>query len=93
MGIFFRKGLNVGPVRFNLSLSGIGISAGVRGLRADINARGNHYVICGRYGVYFRRYLSRNVEIPEHSIETGGHWIAVLVIVFVFGFIAAKLIG
>ena len=93
MGIFFRKSVSIGPVRLNFSRSGVGISAGVRGLRAGVTARGKSYLAGGRYGIYFRQNLSSRGESPEHNIEAGGHWIAIIVIVFVLGFIVAKLIG
>jgi len=93
MGFFFRKSINVGPVRFNLSRSGVGVSTGVRGLRSGINAKGKSYVAGGRYGVYFRQNLSDAGDVPEHNIEAGAHWIGVLVIVFLLGVIVAGLIG
>jgi len=90
MGIFFQKGFNVGPVRFNLSLSGVGISSGVRGLTAGLSAQGKSYFAGGRYGVYFRQSLSTSGEVPEQRIEAGGHWIAVRAIVFMLGFIRRR---
>ncbi|MGD9970365.1 MAG: DUF4236 domain-containing protein [Sulfuricurvum sp.] len=33
MGFYIRKSITVGPIRFNLSKSGIGVSAGIKGLR------------------------------------------------------------
>jgi len=56
MGFYLRKSLRVGPLRFNLSKSGVGVSAGVRGLRLGSGPRGN-YVHMGRYGVYYRATL------------------------------------
>jgi hypothetical protein len=47
MGFYIRKALRVGPLRFNLSKSGIGVSAGIRGLRLGTGPRGN-YVHMGR---------------------------------------------
>lgn len=47
----------MGPLRFNLSKSGIGLSAGVRGLRLGTGPRGN-YIHMGRGGLYYRRTLS-----------------------------------
>ena len=57
MGFYIRKAVSVGPFRFNLSKSGIGVSAGVRGLRVGAGPRGN-YVHMGRGGLYFRQTLS-----------------------------------
>jgi Protein of unknown function (DUF4236) len=58
MGFFLRRSLRLGPVRFNLSKSGVGVSAGVKGLRVGVDARGKGYVAGGRYGLYFRERLS-----------------------------------
>ncbi|MFM7316607.1 MAG: DUF4236 domain-containing protein, partial [bacterium] len=33
MGFYFRKSIGVGPFRFNLSKSGIGVSTGIPGFR------------------------------------------------------------
>ncbi|WP_019927615.1 DUF4236 domain-containing protein [Nocardia sp. BMG111209] len=53
MGFYVRKSLKAGPFRFNLSKSGIGVSAGVPGFRVGSGPRGN-YVHMGRGGVYYR---------------------------------------
>lgn len=53
MGIYVRQSLNAGPFRFNLSRSGIGISAGVPGFRVGSGPRGN-YIHAGAHGVYYR---------------------------------------
>lgn len=50
------KSISVGPLRFNLSKSGIGVFAGVTGLRFGVGPRGN-YVHMGRGGLYFRATL------------------------------------
>jgi hypothetical protein len=57
MGFYIRKALKVGPFRFNLSKSGVGVSAGIKGLRFGTGPRGN-YVHMGRGGLYFRRSLN-----------------------------------
>jgi len=56
MSFYIRKSLRVGPVRFNLSGSGIGVSAGIKGLRVGTGPRGN-YIHMGRGGLYFRQSL------------------------------------
>ena len=53
MGFYLRKSIRAGPLRFNLSSSGIGVSAGVKGLRFGVGPRGN-YVHMGRGGLYYR---------------------------------------
>jgi len=57
MGLYLRKSIRIGPFRFNLSKSGIGVSAGIKGFRAGTGPRGN-YVHMGRNGLYFRKTLS-----------------------------------
>jgi hypothetical protein len=57
MGFYIRKSLSVGPFRFNLSKSGIGVSAGIKGFRVGSGPHGN-YVHMGRGGFYFRKTLS-----------------------------------
>jgi Protein of unknown function (DUF4236) len=54
MGFYLRQSVKVGPLRFKLSKSGIGVSTDVRGLRFGTGPRGN-YVHMGRYGVYYRK--------------------------------------
>jgi hypothetical protein len=56
MSFYLRKSVSVGPLRFNLSKSGIGVSAGVRGLRLGAGPRGN-YIHMGRHGLYYRATL------------------------------------
>ncbi|MFI9274852.1 DUF4236 domain-containing protein [Kitasatospora sp. NPDC052896] len=53
MGVYLRKSLKAGPFRFNLSQSGIGVSAGVPGFRVGTGPRGN-YVRVGARGVYYQ---------------------------------------
>jgi len=79
MGFYFRKSIRVGPLRFNLSKSGVGISAGVRGFRVGSGPRGN-YIHMGSHGLYYRATLSphpsranRNPSLTPHiQPPTGG---------------------
>lgn len=57
MGFYVRKSVKAGPFRFNLSKSGIGVSAGVPGFRIGTGPRGN-YVHMGRNGIYYRASLN-----------------------------------
>jgi Protein of unknown function (DUF4236) len=57
VGFYIRKAISVGPFRFNLSKSGIGLSTGIKGFRIGTGPRGN-YVQMGRGGIYFRQSLS-----------------------------------
>jgi hypothetical protein len=70
MGFYIRKSLSVGPFRFNLSKSGIGLSTGIKGFRVGTGPRGN-YVHMGRGGIYFRQTLpsSNNRIIPSDISE------------------------
>src|SRR5579863_5314443 len=61
MGIYLHKSVKVGPLRFNLSGSGLGISTGIRGLRVGVGPRG-HYVRVGAHGVSYR------ASIPRHHL-------------------------
>ena len=54
MSFYLRKSIKVGPVRFNLSKSGIGVSGGVKGFRVGTGPRGN-YIHMGRGGLYYRK--------------------------------------
>lgn len=56
MGFYIRKSVKAGPFRFNLSKSGLGVSAGVPGFRVGTGPRGN-YVQMGRGGLYYRTTL------------------------------------
>jgi uncharacterized protein DUF4236 len=56
MGFYLRKAFSFGPVRLNLSRSGLGMSVGVTGARIGIGPRGR-YVHLGRGGVYYRQSL------------------------------------
>ena len=77
MGWNWRKSVNFGPLRINLSQRGIGYSAGVRGFRIGRNAKGQDYSqssIPGT-GMYKRTYSGQ--------ASKGTNWsLPVLVIVF-----------
>src|SRR6266516_2466341 len=64
MGFYLRKSISVGPLRFNLSTSGIGVSAGVKGLRFGVGPRGN-YVHMGRGGLYYRATIPPSSSAPS----------------------------
>ena len=54
MGWGFRRSINLGPLRVNLSKSGIGYSVGTRGFRVGKDARGRKY---------------RSISIPHTGIS------------------------
>lgn len=70
MGFYVRKSVRVGPFRFNLSKSGVGVSAGVRGFSLGTGPRGN-YIHMGRGGLYYRTTLppGRKVPVPVVSVS------------------------
>lgn len=43
MGFYYRKSVNFGPFRVNLSKSGVGGSVGGRGFRTGVRANGRRY--------------------------------------------------
>lgn len=63
MAFYLRKSIRAGPLRLNLSKSGVGVSAGVRGFRIGSGPRGN-YVHVGRGGLYYRRSLGPSRPKP-----------------------------
>jgi hypothetical protein len=71
MGLYFRKRIGLGPLALNFSKSGIGISAGVRGVRAGISSHRRVYTSAGLAGTgllfvkcYRRQHGS---EPPTHA--------------------------
>ena len=54
----FRKSIKLGPLRFNLSKSGMGTSIGVRGFRVGQDAKGRSYTAASipGTGLYNRTY-------------------------------------
>lgn len=57
MGFYFRKSINLGPLRINLSKSGIGVSFGVKGARVSLNKKGVG-LNAGKNGVYYKKNIS-----------------------------------
>ncbi|MET8250686.1 DUF4236 domain-containing protein [Micromonospora sp. NPDC005197] len=53
MGFYLRTTLKAGPFRFNLSPSGVGVSAGVPGFRVGTGPRGNYIRVAGLGTTYF----------------------------------------
>lgn len=66
MGFYIRKSIRVGPLRFNLSKSGIGVSAGIPGFRVGMGPRGN-YIHAGRGGFYYRATIPTSDGRPAAS--------------------------
>ena len=74
MGLYFRQSIKVGPFRFNLSKSGFGMSAGVRGLRVGTGPRG-HYIHAGANGFYYQQRFGGGSKSkgPETAPTRGGN--------------------
>jgi hypothetical protein len=60
MGWGYRRGFNFGPLRLNLSKSGIGYSIGTRGFRVGQDGKGRKYSYFSipRTGIFHRIYFS-----------------------------------
>jgi hypothetical protein len=58
LGWSFRRTINLGPLRVNLSKSGVGYSVGTRGFRVGQDAHGRRYraVSIPKTGIYRRDY-------------------------------------
>ena len=92
MGFYIRKSFKLGPLRFNLSKSGVGMSAGVKGARAGVDATGKPYVHTGRGGFYFRKvFRSADTANPQPAMGVSAGLgvlllvvVALLVVVFLF---------
>jgi hypothetical protein len=69
MGFYIRKGFNFGPLRLNLSRSGLGASFGVKGARVGIGPRGS-YIQMGRGGLYYRQTLTPASRRPYPHTST-----------------------
>jgi hypothetical protein len=76
MGFYIRKSFKIGPFRFNLSKSGVGLSAGVKGARVGVDARGKKYVHVGRAGIYYRRTLQDSPDVDAGESGTQGSGIS-----------------
>ena len=74
MGFYLRKSVAVGPFRFNLSGSGVGMSVGVRGMRVGTGPHGN-YVRIGRGGVYYQQTFhtpAAPARVVPYAVVPGG---------------------
>lgn len=71
MGLYLRKSFRAGPIRLNLSKSGLGISAGVKGARLGAGPRGN-YVHAGRHGLYYRKNLASAAPRSRGATSAAG---------------------
>ncbi|MCK9431423.1 MAG: DUF4236 domain-containing protein [Candidatus Omnitrophica bacterium] len=72
MGWYIRKSFSAGPVRFNLSKSGLGLSFGVKGARVGVGPKGA-YSHFGAGGLYYRTpYVSPGPTVNlQNDISLG----------------------
>ncbi len=63
MGWYLKKSFPFGPLRINLSKSGIGASVGVKGLRVSTGPKGRQ-LNAGREGLYYRASLNSQPKRP-----------------------------
>jgi len=94
MAVRFQRRIRIAPgIRLNLSRSGIGISAGVRGLRVGLDGRGRPYGSAGLPGTGLSvREYGRPVDTGAHPNAVGfavGVFLALVVVAFLIG-IAAR---
>ena len=69
MGWYLKKSFAFGPLRLNLSKSGIGASVGVKGLRVSTGPKGRQ-LNAGREGLYYRASLNSPPEPLVANPET-----------------------
>lgn len=67
MGFYIRKSFSFGPLRFNLSKSGLGASVGVKGARVSVGPRGT-YVHMGRHGLYYKQRLDSSARPTGQAV-------------------------
>jgi len=74
VSFYIRKAFTFGPVRLNLSRSGLGASFGVKGARIGVGPRGT-YIHAGRGGFYYRQTIlpsrpQHPTPQPAQTIQT-----------------------
>ena len=70
MGWYIKKSFAIGPLRLNLSKSGLGASVGVKGLRVSTGPKGAQ-VNAGREGLYYRASLNTHPKRPVGALPPG----------------------
>ncbi len=80
MGFYLKKSIKFGPLRFNLSNSGIGVSAGVKGLRAGIDGKGRTYIGGGKGVLRYRKQLSSPKS--RENVNDSSIWKTVSIVLF-----------
>ena len=67
MGFFYRKSVNFGPFRVNLSKSGVGYSVGGKGFLGDVNDR----KAISDVRIFLKSYVMPLSDDPFHEFEDG----------------------
>ena len=92
MGFSFRRSIKLGPLRLNLSKSGVGLSAGVKGARVSKGPRGT-YLNVGAGGVQYRKKLDGTSERARRAPHAAGNnWLVVGLIALVVLLLAVSLV-
>jgi hypothetical protein len=90
----FRKSIRIGGLKLNLSKTGIGASAGIKGLRLGINAKGKTYISGGKHGIYYRETLGQKGKsslsnnsffVDDNETNKGCFLVAIGVFCFILG--------
>ncbi len=81
----YRKSLNLGPFRLNVSKSGLGYSVGGRGFRVAVNPRGRQYTSVSIPGTGLRYYTSQK--------STTGYGVFVIIAIAVVGLVLFTLLA
>ena len=85
----------MGPLRLNLSKSGLGVSTGVKGLSVSVGPRGT-YLNAGTKGVYYRKRLNPKRQKSKALPRFSPVWNFVffgIVIAILFGYVVIAAIA
>ncbi len=80
MGFYLKKSINLGPLKLNLSNSGIGISTGTKGLRTGVDSKGRMYVSGGKGVLRYKKYLSTKKGAASEG--ESGIWKTIAIFLF-----------
>ena len=69
MGLRFRKSINIGPLRINLSKSGVGFSLGVKGFRVSRSAKGKNTATVSLPGTGLSYVQNLSKESIQDTVE------------------------
>ena len=69
MGLRFRKSFSIGPLRINISKSGIGFSLGVKGFRVSRSAKGKMTATASLPGTGLSHVQDLDADSIQDTIE------------------------